>query len=187
MFHRIFLAINLPSDVKQILGSFKEKWKELPARWVKEENLHITLIFFGYLKDSTISKISEVVRDVVHLYRPFDVILQKIIYAPPRVRPPHMIWVLPKERDRLRELYENISRPLLKLNIKCAENEFVPHITLARIRKMEFRLMDDEERPMIDEEINLRFEVRGVELMESHLKREGPQYITLERFDFLQS
>ncbi|HEB01428.1 MAG TPA: WecB/TagA/CpsF family glycosyltransferase, partial [Candidatus Portnoybacteria bacterium] len=39
----IFVAINLPSEIKKKFLSFQQKWPDLPVRWTKEENLHITL------------------------------------------------------------------------------------------------------------------------------------------------
>ena len=43
--HRIFIAINLPNDIKKYLVGFEKKWLDLPAKWVNPENLHITLLF----------------------------------------------------------------------------------------------------------------------------------------------
>ncbi|MBI4101693.1 MAG: RNA 2',3'-cyclic phosphodiesterase, partial [Candidatus Nealsonbacteria bacterium] len=51
MRHRIFLAINLPENVKKKLADFKSKWPDLPCRWTKAENLHITLVFLGSVSD----------------------------------------------------------------------------------------------------------------------------------------
>ena len=44
---------------------------------------------------------------------------------------------------------------------------FIPHITLARILEMEFRKFDLDERPEINEDIDLVFTVESIEVMES--------------------
>ena len=54
------------------------------------------------------------------------------------------------------------------------------HITLARLRQWEFNKIEPEEKPEINEDINLTFEVNSIEVMESELKRGGPNYIVLE-------
>src|SRR3989338_7599957 len=41
--HRVFIAINLPGDVKKYLASFEQKFSGLPAKWTPQENLHVTL------------------------------------------------------------------------------------------------------------------------------------------------
>ncbi len=63
---------------------------------------------------------------------------------------------------------------------KIEELNFSPHITLGRIRTWEFRRIEPEERPEVNEEINLNFEVNSIEVMESTLKRGGAEYTILE-------
>ena len=57
---------------------------------------------------------------------------------------------------------------------------FSSHITLERIRQWEWRRIEPEERPEIEEEINLSFLVNSIKVMESLLKRKGPKYTILE-------
>ena len=57
---------------------------------------------------------------------------------------------------------------------------YAPHMTLGRLKQWEFRKIEPEERPEINEEINLSFEVNSIEVMESELKRGGPEYTILE-------
>jgi 2'-5' RNA ligase len=45
---------------------------------------------------------------------------------------------------------------------------------------MEFRRIEPEQRPEINEKINISFEVNLIEVMESQLKRTGPNYTILE-------
>jgi len=51
---------------------------------------------------------------------------------------------------------------------------------LARISEWEFRKFALEERPEINEDIDFVFTVESIEVMESELKRAGPQYTILE-------
>ena len=65
-------------------------------------------------------------------------------------------------------------------NYSPENHSFKPHVTLARIREWEFRRIELEERPLVEEDISLDFEVNSVEIMESELKRGGPEYVVLE-------
>ena len=56
MRHRIFIAINLPEDVKKELAKYQEKWPEFPAKWMSPENIHITLEFLGYLTNENLGQ-----------------------------------------------------------------------------------------------------------------------------------
>jgi adenosylcobinamide-GDP ribazoletransferase len=46
---RLFIAVNLPVEIKRSLGSFIQVLRRFPldARWVTEANLHLTLQFLG--------------------------------------------------------------------------------------------------------------------------------------------
>jgi 2'-5' RNA ligase len=184
MRRRIFIAINLPEKIKEELASFKEKYPELPARWVKPENLHITLAFLGYVKDEDIPKIIEIVKNVASKHSPFLIRIVKIAYAPPKISPPRMVWAIGEKNENLWKLQENLKNALMEMKISQLEEGrgFIPHITLARIRKWEFKQMEPEERPEVDEDVNFSFEVKSIEIMESHLKRGGAEYTVLESF-----
>lgn len=158
---RIFIAINLPEDIKKKLAGYKERWPELPIRWTKSENLHITLDFIGYVTDEELVEICEKTKEIADKHNAFEVKLTQICYGPLN-KSPRMIWAI---GEKIKEL--NLS----------------PHITLGRIRKWEWQRIEPEERPNIDEEIDLSFSVDSIEIMESVLKRGGPEYTILESYN----
>ncbi|MDP2664070.1 MAG: hypothetical protein Q8P08_01380 [bacterium] len=65
---------------------------------------------------------------------------------------------------------------------KVKEFNLSPHVTLGRLKTWQWRQMEPEERPEVSEEIDLSFEVNSIEVMESQLKRFGPEYTVLESF-----
>ncbi len=88
-----------------------------------------------------------------------------------------------KKIDRLSQLQKDLENSLLTSPIKGTEQEakpYIPHITLGRIRAWEFKQIEPEERPEVDEEIDLNFEVYSIEVMESQLKKGGAEYAVLE-------
>lgn len=159
MVHRIFIAINLPEDIKKELSRYQSKWPELPCRWTEEDNLHVTLEFLGSVSDEELLKVFQDTEALASKYEPFDITLNKICYGPPKKMPPRMIWVVGE---------------------KVKEWDLLPHITLGRIKAWEFRKIEPEERPPVDQDINLTFEVNSIEVMESILKRGGPAYTILK-------
>jgi 2'-5' RNA ligase len=191
MRHRIFIAINLPEEVKKELERFQFKFSELPARWVKKENLHITLAFLGYVKDEDLPRIIEIAKNVATRHAPFLIKIVKVTYGPPKVSPPRMVWAIGEKNENLWKLQEDLKNALMEMKIPQLEEEegrgFIPHITLARIRKWEFKQMEPEERPEIDEDLNFSFEVKSIEIMESHLKRGGAEYTILESIPLSKS
>ncbi len=171
MRRRIFIAINLPEEIKDKLVFYQRKFEELfdscqterfearPCRWTKKENMHITLEFLGYLTDNELMELCQKTKETASIKKVFNVCLNKICYAPPGKKLPRMIWAT---GERIKEF--NIT----------------PHITLARIKTWQLKEIEPEERPEINEDIDLVFEVKSIEIMESRLKRGGPEYTALE-------
>ncbi|MDI6602641.1 MAG: RNA 2',3'-cyclic phosphodiesterase [Patescibacteria group bacterium] len=187
MRHRIFIAINLPENVKKSLIVYQSKWLELPCRWTKKENLHITLIFLGYLSDQELLEVLEITRKVASRNLAFSINLNKICYGPPKKIPPKMVWVETEKSKEFTQLRDDLEKSLMQtervhpaLSAKGRDRAFSPHITLGRIRVWEFRQIEPEEKPQIEEEISLSFKVNSIEVMESQLKRGGPDYTVLE-------
>jgi len=189
MLRRIFIAINLPKEIKEDLGIFQKKYSELPAKWVKPENLHITLVFLGYVKEKDLSKIIEITRNVASKHHPFSMKIIKVSYGPPKIFPPRMVWVIGEKNENLSKLQEDLKSELGEIKIAQLdkdEKNFIPHITLARIKQFEFRKMEMEEIPEINEDLNLSFQVNSIEIMESHLKRNGAEYIIFDSLPLSQ-
>lgn len=185
--HRIFIAINLPEEIKKQLFLYSEKWLELPAKWTAEDNLHITLEFLGDLTDVEIGEVCLVVKEVAKRHKTFSINLSKVLYGPPKKNPPRFVWVNGENVDELADLKNDLQECLLeKVAFRPEEKRgFTPHITLARISEWEFRKFDLEERPEINEDIDLVFSVESIEVMESELHRGGTVYAILESHELL--
>lgn len=185
---RVFIAINLPEKIKDELlryqkeiDSFFEDFK--PIRWTKRENLHITLEFLGYLKEEEILKVKEVLRKLLENFSAFNAKLIEICYGPKKEKIPRMVWVIGERKKEISNLKEKLDKELEKsINFKPEKREFIPHITLGRIRKWQFKAIPLDERPEIKKEINLEFKVNSVDLMESKLAPQGAKYTILSSF-----
>ena len=106
------------------------------------------------------------------------------MYGPVKLsmgRVPKMVWAQGEKSDKLSDLREDLQECLLdRIKFRPEEKNFSPHITLARIKEWEFRAIEPEERPEINEDIDLVFTAESIEVMESELKRGGPVYTILE-------
>ncbi len=189
MLHRVFLAINLPDEIKKRLLNYQEKWQDLPCRWTKPENLHITLVFLGNLDDDQLSETIKISQEVAKRHNPFLIELKKICYGPPNKKPPRMVWVEGKLNQNLANLQKDLEDSIFqlesykyKIRLPAGRQKearpYRPHITLARIKQWEFSSLED--RPEINEDISLSFEVGSFEVIESFLKRSGAEYEILE-------
>jgi 2'-5' RNA ligase len=181
MRHRVFIAINFPPAIKERLYSIRDKLSNLPCRWTKKENLHLTLLFLGYLNDQEVLETCQIVSQIGKKHSPFSLGLEKIIPGPPG-KSPRLVWAVGKPSNDLAELQRDLESALFERipNDNEKGRSFAPHATLARIKQWELQKMEAEEVPEINQEISLSFPVDSIEVMESELKREGPEYHVLE-------
>ncbi len=184
---RIFIAVNLPEKIKEKLADFQNKWPDLPCRWTRKENLHITLMFLGYISDEELLEVIKTAQDVASKNESFLISLEKIIYGPPKKSPPRMIWTEGKESIELGKVQKDLENAFSASPVERSKTEnrpYIPHITLGRIKTWDWQRTEPEERPEVNTEISLNFEVNSIDIMESELKRTGPKYTILESCPF---
>lgn len=187
---RIFIAINLPEEVKEklealgkeIANMFPQEVNRGLIRWVKKENLHLTLLFIGAVKDEEIPQICQIVKNIVQTQKSFSLRFERVCYGPSERIPPRLIWLDLEKKPELLTLAEKLKKEMAEAGIlrKIEKRGFSPHITLGRIKTWQWRRIEPEERPVIERELSLIFEVNSIEVMESKLKRTGSEYTILE-------
>jgi len=169
---RIFLALELPKDVRRKLKKYFNK--SLPVRWVNPENLHVTLNFLGEIDDLQLAQVLEIVQTVSGRHPQTEITLEKIIPFK------YMIWAQVKNNPELQSLYEDLNQEFTAANIGRRQHQsYRPHINLARA---------NQDTVSIQPEIalsNLRFSAKDVVVFQSILKADGPEYISLDAFALL--
>ncbi len=175
---RIFSAISLPEDVKKRLFRFVEKeYKDLPVKWVRQDNLHVTLNFLGYVSDENIPDVCRAVSKALENIRSFELEFVKS-EAVPGHSAKKMIWASGTENEELTKLKHNLDRAL---GFYAKEKRgFRPHVTLGRIRKEKWKKISPE--PDAGRELSFTVPVGSVELYESRFEKGKRVYCALESF-----
>ena len=171
---RIFIAIPLQDTVTDRLSQVQKEYPELPAKWVKPENLHITLAFLGNRSDEEIGEICSTIKEIAQNHSPFTLIFKNIVYGPPE-KTPRMIWATGNTTTEFTLLVKEIQQALLE-----SKTTITLHITLARINQWELQKISEEEQLNVSKEINIKVPVESIVVMESRLKRGGAEYTILQ-------
>jgi len=177
MKRRIFIAIQIPEELKNLAEVYLKPFLDNKnLRIPKKEGWHITLVFCGYLEEEKINKLKDTAEKIAQETKTFELIPDKIIFAPPQ-RAPRMIWLTFKQ-----------SPEFLKISKKFAEfsretREQVPHLTLARFEEYYF---SNIKNLLLQEGVDLTkeampFSAKEIDIMESHLSRQGAEYKLLCR------
>ena len=154
----------------------------MKVKFVEKENLHISLKFLGDLNCKEIEKTSAILQNVSTKYQHFRAGLSKNIGVLPNISRPRVIWIgIEKGNDIISNIYQSIEKKLKSEPFYEKENQFKPHITLARIKYIEHQNKLSECIKNI--KINpLTEPVKTIELMESQLLKEGPIYTIIKSF-----
>jgi 2'-5' RNA ligase len=144
----------------------------LPVRWIKPENLHLTLLPPWYTSEAEklIPRLSQADLKVL----PFALSFQKVTFGPTSHRP-RLIWAEGERNENLAELKTALEKALKRPTEK---RDFLPHLTLARFHSQDFPRFPVKK---LEENVSWILEVNSFRLMESHLKRSGAEYQVLAK------
>ncbi|MBI4138460.1 MAG: RNA 2',3'-cyclic phosphodiesterase [Candidatus Wildermuthbacteria bacterium] len=183
---RIFFGILLEEKTKKELLEYSAQWPDMPCRRTDKENLHATLLFYGNASDRELPEITRLAKETAGEQKSFFIELSEIAYGPAE-KNPRMIWVTGKPSQKLISLRNKLAQSLSasqKLKFMPDPRPFSLHITLARLNEPEFKSLELEERPRIQESISLTIPVTSFALMENEPAKTGATYTILERFIF---
>ena len=177
---RLFLAIELPNEMRRIFFEWQENYRNLKgARWTAEENLHITLAFLGNVEENRIQQLIRELAVELKNFNKFKLAFKAMVLAPVN-RPARMIWADFYHSQKFNDLAnkilsvaKNYAEPEIYDNIKNP----VAHVTMARLREAIY--LNGLKQPELNER---SFEANKVLLMESELLPAGPKYKAVAEF-----
>src|SRR5690554_5614789 len=97
----------------------------------------------------------------------------------PKINYPKTLFVrIGRGSDFLKGLYDSLEENLTNRGFKTDKRKYTPHLTIARSsRKTDIKKLSTELDSFIgDDFINLQMMVKRISLMESILRRTGPEY-----------
>jgi RNA 2',3'-cyclic 3'-phosphodiesterase len=179
---RAFVAFPLPESIMIRISDIQERLKSyrLPVRWVKPENVHLTLKFLGEISLNTINGIGEVLEDTVREYAPLMFFI-KGLGVFPNIRKPRVLWTgIAGDIKSLAEIQANLETNLEKKGFAKENKPFKSHLTLGRIKSDIYpENLFDIFRSFSDF-TSEPFEAKELVLYKSELKPSGASYTKLK-------
>lgn len=177
---RAFIAVDLDDPVIEKVCNVVEilKPRITEIRWLRKENLHLTLKFLGNIAESQVEPITAALRHPLGLFSPCT-ISAKGLGVFPDFRRPKILWV-GLTGDQLVQLAAEIESALMPIGFTPENRAFTPHLTIGRWR--EGSRPAKNLRQEIDSLNDFEFgacAVRQIVLFQSVLKPEGASYSEL--------
>jgi len=178
---RAFIAFRLPDHVKNQISDVQQAFKKrnISARYIPPENMHLTLKFIGDMPNHFIAPIRKIMTDSMSTCHSITLKADGI-GAFPNKHLPRVIWAgLHSEESVLSDLHKTIDKKLESLGIQVDNRVYTGHLTLARLKKKpEINTIVK----MIDHFRNFKtetFKAGSLVLFRSELTPEGPIYTEL--------
>lgn len=179
---RLFVALNPGDEIRKKLESVITGLRGSlrgSISWVRPENIHLTLKFIGEVDAERIPAIDSCLTRAARHGIAFGFEVEGLGCFPDSARP-RVLWAgLRGYSDALPGLAAGIESELTSVGIPRERRRFSPHLTLARIRRVDDgpalqRVLDAYEEQFFGE-----CWVRSFQLMESRLGRGGASYTEL--------
>jgi 2'-5' RNA ligase len=189
---RLFVALEIPSAVRENLAALIKDLRAADAspsknkaRWVRVENLHVTLKFIGHVDPGKLYAIPAALADV-GADAAVELRFRGLGFFP-NYRRPRVLWAGVEGSANLAALAGEIDARLSKLGIPSETRDLAPHLTLARF-----------DPPGISESLRAAAQknaarefgsVRAAEfhLFESKTRPTGAEYTRLSSFSFVKA
>jgi len=174
---RSFIAIELPLSIRSALVELQQELKGCNAdiRWVKPDNIHLTLKFLGDVTEGRIDEIIEGTREVCgrHCQKGLEV---RGLGVFPNRRSPRVLWVDVIGDGQLSGLQSDIEDAMSRAGFKKEKRGYTPHLTIGRFRSLKDKDQLFERITKLSNSSLGFMVVKSVALMRSDLSPAGAKY-----------
>lgn len=181
---RSFIAFKLPASVIQSLAAVQNHMRSFgfPIRWVKPDNIHLTIKFLGNIETAQIDIIDHALSEAVKGCAPISLVI-KGAGVFPGVKRPRVFWMgIFGDTQILDQLRHTVDKYCEQIGFSRDQKPFKGHLTLGRFKGTvdSSRLVEAIESCRV---IHLpAFDLDVVTLFKSDLKSTGPIYSTLTKY-----
>jgi 2'-5' RNA ligase len=175
---RAFFAIALDPSARRaasaLVRALRDRSGGEQVRWVREENLHVTLRFLGNVEADRIGTLLARVGEQTAPLAPFEIRFGAV-HAFPSPRKPRVVAVELLPETSLQTLASAVERGVVAAGLPAEERAFRAHLTLGRVRPRK-KAPDVTGPDTVDAD---PVSVTEVVLLESELHSSGAKYTPL--------
>ncbi len=180
---RTFIAIDLSPEIKNRLTASVRLLKPVATgiKWVAPDNYHLTLKFIGEVAQERIEVIKAVLDEVARKHLRFALTVRGSGSFPPGQSRMRVIWVGFEAGPELFSLQSDLETALEQEGFPREERAFSPHLTIGRAREPQKQERLKTELDKLGQQEFGTMEVEEIELFQSILRPEGPEYRIVSR------
>ena len=180
---RLFVAIKIHPDENfmKTLIALRHALQLEKISWVKPDNFHLTLKFIGKTTEEKLPDIQKALQEVVSKHKLFTLKLAGTGIFGSSYKP-RVLWFGIDENETIRQLGKDVLDTLDTVGFPRDRQNFVPHLTIGRIRHIEHKKMFQEAVAAHHNDFLQEFPVDKIFLYESLLTSSGVIYRVVKGF-----
>jgi 2'-5' RNA ligase len=185
---RAFIAFELPAAVISLLDNLQQGLKSLRlnARWVRPQNIHLTLKFLGNIDPGDIGIIGGAMADAVGDCAPLTLSVGGLGFFP-GIKRPRVVWVgLGGEITALQNLQRNLDDRLAGVGFAKEKKSFTGHLTLGRFKGASNRETIRQIMSDYSDVAGADFTANRIILFKSDLQPSGAVYTRLKQAELTE-
>ena len=174
---RLFIAVDieLSDDFKALTQQLQFELRNDTIVWVKSGLQHLTLRFLGETPDAKIEPLVNAISNVANSTHPFELQLDKMGVFGSKYSP-ETLWYGFSEFSLFKNLFEKLEKELVQIGFQENYGNFVPHITVGRIKKTDNKKRFWETIEKLQPKFTQTLTVNHLKLIQSKLNHDGPKY-----------
>lgn len=179
---RTFIAFPLPAAVRDHIRTLQDRVRAegFRMRWVKPDNIHLTLKFLGNVAPADIDGIAGAMAEAVRS-APVIRLGAKGLGVFPGIKRPRVLWVgLQGETRSLIEIQKRLDDRLGRVGIAPETRPFKAHLTIARAKGILNSKALAEVMAALGDTESAPFTAEEMVLYQSELKPDGAVYTRLK-------
>ena len=176
---RLFIAtpiITLSAEIQKISADLRFRLRHDDIVWVKGEVQHLTMRFLGATPPQLEAGTRRALADACANHAPFTLTINKIGVFGSHYHP-KVLWLGFDHFEPFKAVFEDLEPRLQSLGFEPNNGNFVPHITLGRIKNLHSKdkfwesVEAVQQQPFVQE-----LQISSLNLYQSFLHKEGPEY-----------
>lgn len=181
---RLFFAtkIELDSHFTSILEKLKKQTHFDTISWIEKENLHLTLRFLGKTPENKIYTLIEHVTPIFQEEEIIELKMNKIAIFGSRYKPT-VVWLGFEENEAMKLLFGKIEANLRKIDFEPNQGNFVPHVTVGRIKNVIHKKRFFELITNLQPKSSQNFIIQNWSLYQSKLRNSGVEYTIIKNWN----
>lgn len=180
---RLFIAtkVELSEANKALREQLHYDFRHNDMVWVQDHVAHLTLRFIGKTPEQQVMPLKNVLKDICDQNQPFELTLDKLGIFGSRYKP-QVLWIGFQDFFKFQQLFEQLEPEILKLGFDPYRGNFIPHITLARIKGVvdKPQFWQQFERSTVQNPQTIP--IHELTLYQSFLHPNGPEYKPLATY-----